>query len=501
MLRNLWIFLAFLMLGIVAPPTQLNAQDSFEDLLSRVSGDANALVIINGGDIRKSEFAKREGPVAATEVNRNVFPRQEIERLVQAADLDMSRMAPVWETTIAVTVSDPSIEMIAATVSGRVELLGDVQAVRLPQNAYLVKLGPKLLGVQDPADRQGAARWARQARKPGKVALSPYLAMIAQYPETAGTEVMLGLDLSDMLSPATVRGNLSRSEVLKGRSIDLDSLADLLAGVQGVALGIKFNDKANGKLRIDFADDPSMLSPVAKPLILEKLGDMGMGLEDMESWTVQIRDKTVYLGGTLSKSGLRRILSILDPPQVPLEQPSAVEGPKVAGSQKPSSPGEVDAKTRPTWQYFKELDDILEEVRKPDSKRMITGGQYALWLDRYSRKINQLPIINVDAELLNFGQGAAEALRALASKVRGVNIAVGTQSYNSGVNYYSDTVTGPLGGSVSTTRAEVVASDNRVARRLGKAYSAASSVELMAALENETAAVRRLMTERYKIEF
>ena len=39
--------------------------------------------------------------------------------------------------------------------------------------------------------------------------------------------------------------------------------------------GVIVNDKLNGKLQLDFADDASSLAPMAKPLILAIVGGAG----------------------------------------------------------------------------------------------------------------------------------------------------------------------------------------------------------------------------------
>ncbi len=48
----------------------------------------------------------------------------------------------------------------------------------------------------------------------------------------------------------------------------------------------------------------------------------------------------------------------------------------------------------------------------------------ALWHETFARKIAELPTTGVDSELLNWGQGISDKLRALAASLRGIPVEV-----------------------------------------------------------------------------
>jgi len=511
MSRNLGI--AVLAAVLVFQTSQISfAQGSFDDLLSRVPGDANALIIVQVDKVRNSGFAKSAGGLkddTRAALNGHAFSREHVARVVLASELDLASLLPVWEIALAATTKTPSASEIARIVGGRTELFGDIESVWLPVDAYLVLVEPRLVGIVSPADRQRVGRWARKAKAKPPVALSPYLRHAASYPEAVGTEIIMALDLQDAVSPSRLRENLRQSQVLADRRVDVDQLADLMASVQGITLGIRVMDRAVGKLRIDFARDPTAMADFAKPLILEKLADLGAAIDDFQDWTVEVKDNTIYFGGTLSVDGLRRILSIVEPPAPPLEAPETQPTARSPGEQ-------LDPKAQPSLRHFQAVQSLVDDVRRlkggSSGKTIGSMSDYAFWLEKYARKIDELPILNVDGDLLDYSAQVAGMFRAVAGNYRGAGIYAGTRSANLGVRPvgpyregtyyrgygYGGYRGGSYGGYAGHTRSPSARTN---AKRMGTAAAAGNELQQMRSLEDATVKIRRLMTERYQIEF
>ena len=464
---------------------------SFTDMLSRIPGNANALVMINADKIRNSPFARRE---VQPSVNRHMVLPSEVDRVVLAAKLDTGSLTPVWEVAVVSTTNEPSLSKIARTRGGKPESLGQTRSVWLPTNSYLVTLGPRLLGIQFPADRQHAAKWAEGARNRQGMTLSKYLQGASKYPEAVGTEIILALDLQYVVGASAVRENLNNSKVLAGKQVDLDRLSELLASIQGVTLGIRVVDRVVGKLRIDFGQDAGIMADFAKPLILEKLADLGATIDDFETWTGDVKGNTVYLGGTLSVDGLRRVLSVVDPPPTPVEESEP--------RQQVRSPSDLDRKANPSQHHFNSVQTLLDDVRKSSKTGSFSTGQFGLWYDRYAKKIDQLPILDVDGDLLDYGADMANTLRGLSGEYRGVGTQAARYSNNSpgGLRYGYTYGRYGYGNRYAVTRA-TGPSASSVAKRVGRANAAQTRSTEFQLMDEETAKMRRLMTERYGIEF
>jgi hypothetical protein len=131
------------------------AEVSFTDMLERVPGQANALVMIDADKIRSSPIAQAQ---AKTNVHQHMLISEKVDRVVLASRLDLGSLKPAWEVAIASTKEEASMPKIADTRGGTLETFGTTTAVLLPNNSYLVSLGPKIVGIQYPASRQHAAK-------------------------------------------------------------------------------------------------------------------------------------------------------------------------------------------------------------------------------------------------------------------------------------------------------------------------------------------------------
>jgi hypothetical protein len=138
--------------------------------------------------------------------------------------------------------------------------------------------------------------------------------------------------------------------------------------------------------------------------------------------------------------------------------------------------------------YFQTVEQQLDSLRlqKKDAKSM---GQIALWIDNIARRIDRLSTLNVDPELADYGARIASELRDAVASLQGVGIQSGArqaQIYGGDSYYYGDY-------DVQGARRAVGAEE--------KAAGATSSLDLSRVIANQRAAMRRKMTDRYKVDF
>jgi hypothetical protein len=486
--------------------TTLQAQTPLKELIAPIPEDANAIVIIQADKLRSSVFAEefRAKTLRGTSnVDKHLIPREDIRTVVLGAELNIVDMRPIWEAAIIEISNDISVETLNIKIGGIVESFGDLPALLLPSDAYLIKLGSKRFGTLGPANRQKAARWAMRASSPSEAKISPYLAKMAEFPETVGTEVMLALDLSGLIDATRLRARLDGMDTLKARpQVNRDELARLLSGVQGIALGVKATETLNARLRIDFSSDPSMLKDFAKPLIIEVIKRQGLMIDEIEGWDVTINGNTVFLGGDLTAGGLRRVLTLVDPPTFPSSD---------ATKQPDTTPS--DPKAVASQQYFHEITKLLSDMADPENRKYQNSSG---WYDRYARKIDQLPLLNVDPELSEYGSNVAQAFRTFAYKGRAEFAKAADNSSNLERNVtvlpagsqFVGAVGGWYGGysSVYNTYSWQVGppqglSQRQKAEKTARSYMAMSLAELRNAVGAATSDIRRKMTEKYQVEF
>ena len=500
---TLALSIPLLLVLAAAVPIQAAEQPSrFGELLSRVPAGANTLIMLDVEKIRSSLFVvntPESEKAGQSQANRYVFGAKELDRAVLAADLDLTEFIPTWETVLVKTNIEPVLAEIAQRQNGRIEQLGSMQAVWLPSNGYLVPFTSRFIGMRYPADRQFVASWANHPALADANALSPYLKEAASYPENVGTEIIMALDLENAVDPGAVRQNLNTSKAAKSANVNLDQLAHVLASIRGVTLGIRVTTNVTGSLRIDFNEDVTLLESYGKALILEKLGDFGASLDEIYEWDLRVSKNTLFLSGTLTAPGLRRVLTLVDPPT-----------PKLSASDAPGSASSADATAQKTYEYYKALETLVNDVKNPDPKRYVGTGEIAIWMDRYAKKIDRMPILGVDEQLVNFAATISQALRDMGVQYRGVGIEASKMSNNPRVewNYsgrggsYSGVGWGGYRGGaweVATPEKQLPAST--IAKRVGRANVSGNRSDLWRQIDNDMASARRELTKRYQMEF
>jgi hypothetical protein len=295
----------------------------------------------------------------------------------------------------------------------------------------------------------------------------------------------------------------------EGWRADLEQLAEVLASVRGVTLGVTVTDQRHGAIRIDFDQDASVLKEFAKSLLLEVLGRQGLMIDEFQEWTAEVSGKTISLRGVLYQSGMRRVLSILDAPV------SAQQSLVVSSSETESSSADERLVIATSQNYFKSVTSLLDDLRiKRSTGEMVTWGQVGAWFEKYARKIDALPILNVDPELLDYGAYVAHSLRDAENAMKGIGVRSSYRktelpseyTYNvrggaaAGANWY-----GARGGyGYAWTAQENVRGEMATRAKVSTQERIRGNVEtnhITQGIAESTAEVRRRMTERYQVEF
>lgn len=503
-------------------------QEGFTDLVGRLPYGANAIMLINVEKVHKSPVAQKEDwkekQEAAFEAGMHYLPPS-AKRFVMAAQLDFANLRPIWQSAMFEIPNAPSMEEVAKRRQGVLDQVGDRQAVVLRSGAYLVGMGGDIYGAVVPANRQNVARWLRDAASPSVDRLSPYLKEAFQYSEFSGTEIILALDLQDVVTPQLVQAGLAQAESIAGKPIDLQKATDTLASLKGLMLGITLGERTFGKIKVDFGKSTAPIAAVAKPLLLEALANHGSMIDDFKEWEAKVDGNHVFLQGNLSGPGLRNILSLMEPPTSAPTAQKEVNEASTPGE--PASPGEAGIVALASRQHFRSVTSLVNEMKakKRDAK---TLGQYGNWFDKYAQKINNLPILNVDKELVAYSANVAEEFRNVATVIKGVPIqadVAGRQASqaaantNASANYYGGAGANPYFGvgygagvwaqpnymqwyffdPYENLRQQDAARRNVKAQLKAQGFNQAR--EILQRVDNETAEVRRKMTDRYMVEF
>jgi hypothetical protein len=240
-----------------------------------------------------------------------------------------------------------------------------------------------------------------------------------------------------------------------------------------------------GQLRFDFSEDAGVFYSQAKDFMLEVLNRHNATLPDIENWSSRNEGNTILLEGNLSESGLRRLATLLDIPTTKFSDLAEAA---------PVEPG-TNEYTAASQAYFDSVSTLIDDLRETLDDRH--ENNHALWMERFGRRVDALPILNVDDALLDWGSMVSETFRSMALETRNANVNAGVRIMQSPTysGYTYDAYGYATGGYYDsihnryTIRAEERAEANKM------------KFATWNELENATADIRREMTQKYGIEF
>lgn len=463
----------------------------FSDMVRRVPKDANVIMYMDVERLLASPMAAKEdwkGKRAEDYANRPMSLPPSVTKYVRAASINLDVDETAWQIALLEAKSIPSLESIAKKEKGYLDTVAGTKAVWSPRGAYAFKVSNNALGLVFPANRQYLSRWIKE--KPGQN--SPYLTDALRQMTTAGPQLVIALDLEDLVQPQIVQERAKEMESLKNAKVKVDDVVKTVLGIKGITFSATVKDKATGKITVDFAGDAAVLKDVGKPLLLEVLENRGLALEDLESWKPSVTKNSLVMEGDLSKSDLMRLSSLLEFPSLPLDETAEEE------------PDAKDPKLYATQAHFKSVTSLLQDLNQK-RKEFTNPGHAAGWWETYAKRISRLPTQNVDEDMLEYSATVAELMRAMAQEGRGAGIRTGVQQANLATNYaggYGNAGYGGYGynGDRYSGARQQQAERNAIrAQETGKVAMAAGDIRQQ--IQNETAKISRLMTERYKVQF
>jgi hypothetical protein len=474
----------------------------YDDLLQWIPEKANVLLLMDIYELHKSPLGKQEDWAKKhTRTSLGSFGSlsPNMTKVVMAAQLNPSTLHYDWEAGVFQLDQGIKVKDLSQVVSGTLDSVGGKPIVLSPRNAYFVQFKDWVIGMMRPANRQAMAQWVRFARPTGRVVLSPYL---TQAQETAGNDprpqIVTAVDLSDVMDPEGLRNRLKKSNTCK--DIDIQEATKLFTGLKGVTLTIKVVDTIQGELHVDFSDRPDILKSVAKPLLLDAVDSMGMAIEDLDNWAAKVEGKSIVLSGSLTERGARMMLCpLLHPPAT-----ATIVNEQSESSGLLKSQSEASASQR----YFNSVRTMLDDLQQQKVK---TYKQQSYWYYQFAGKIDELPILNVDPDLMKYGSSVSTTLRGLSNLSTNVNVAQEGIRMNMGETLVSVPPSGYYYGNgygwgygwgspgYTTSVNNYGLGSNMIAKSAGAANAIVA--QTWQNIEQATSQIRQQMTQKYQVEF
>ncbi len=486
-------FLGLAVLGVTCPAQ--TAGNKYGELLKRLPDQANLLMLVDVEAVFNSPMGKAEGWLdeAVERSQSRLGMGDQIKLLTLAVNLDLSSMTERWKLGLAALKSPlPDLKALATREGGFIEEGFATPAVWTPRGFHLVAFPPTTIGYVMNADRASLKAWIDKTLTKPRT-FPPGFADRAIFRAEKDSQVVIALNLADALSAPIVEPWLNTIDEVKKAGLDSSLLAQRLATAKSAFLEISINEFIQGTIRVEFEQDITYAAPVAKPILITVLEDKGAALPDFDSWFIRVQGNVLEATGRMSIDSLRTVLAMATPPELSRARPASF-GEEPAPGQPPVTEESAKSDTVRTNQaYFNSVVDALNGLK---SVKRPTYASTKLWYDRYAQQIEQLPILGVDKDLLDWGLNVAKTVRGMSS---GINYSAQNQVYTLAEqpNGFGGFSYGGYGFYYANSKSY----DQAVIKRQSNAQLSVALDGTWQGLETSIASVRRTMTERYQVEF
>lgn len=491
------------------------ASAQFQELAKKIPSSANVVAFINVDKLMDSPVAKAQAWAEKRDkafASGVSFLPPDAKHAVLAMEVDLQTWMTMSEAAILELDHNPDVKQVAEMSGGAVDSIEGLSVVDLPSDAYLIRFDAETGAFMAPANRQSVARWLKQVKAKNDLNVSGYLFEAYKFANDRGTPVVMAIDLENAFPVDLVRARLLDSnDFLKQHNLDVNLLANTISGVRGITFGITFGDKPFGKVKIDFQNDVAMTPDVAKAAMIYVFSKHGVLLDEFVDWKPDVSGKSISLEGFVTPSGMKRVGSLFN-------RPPSLKMPESAGDIRPKTKEELAKEA--SLRYFHQVEDQLKDLKLTKQGASVsTMGSYGVWMSKYANKIDQLSVLNVDPELVQFGAYVSDSLRggynairsgAAKSRIREVNTQMQYNYYTVTNTYgytYRDSFWGGGGGPVgdSTTYAvpdqQAYAHERARARTEERIASGNQARDSVQGIEKATGDIRRAMTQKYGVDF
>jgi len=469
---------------------------TFDSLAQRLPAGTNAIVAIDISKLLETPYAKAQGwaeNLTRAWDKEPVMIPPGATRMLMAADVQTSTMESRWELTLMDMDKMPTVQSLAQAEGGHIDRIWDKDAACSPINAYFIPLDNRILASITPAARSEIARWIRTPVKPEGNVTSPYINTVLKS-LGANTHAVMALELEAAWGLPVIRRFLDGSQIKEIDPRTMDATVNVLGSMNGIRLDLTVAERVTGRATIDFDRDTAVLKDSAKPIMLAILDAAGMRIQEVQGWTFAASGKQVTMQGNLDQASLHKLFSFV---QSPIPAAVVAKTPTSGTGSTPTDPAQASLR------YYKAICGSLDSLREGTSI-----SATAVWFRNTTKRIDQLPILNVDPALVQWGSMVSTKLKLAASTLSVGSIQIQSrvagvmdpeyEAYDYGPGYSSKSRgdTTSLGPEYYNT----VRERQRVATEQ-KAQSAEQALRILTEIAETRPGIRAQMVQKYNVEF
>lgn len=469
-------------------------------LAERLPPGANAVMTIDVAGLIASPLGKEmklQSKLISGYADRPLAVPGAAKSMVVGAAVHPTGMQSIWQAAVISLPNAPRLEPVLQAQGGFLDKLDGRKIAWTPRDIFYVELDGNTLGVLRPAQRQFLSHWITGPS--GKV-LTPYLANAVA--GASGAASVFAVDLTGAIGAGGLRYAVSMGQFPSLDQIQdgQDKLIVALASVRGMHIDVTATDKLSGQWIIDFEGDVSALGGQAKAFVSDVLSAAELYDSDVENWEFKVSGKQIVGTGTMNPEGLNKLLALLSPGDA-----AGAATPATASAGDSAQPaGQTTAARKPadaSREYYRAVSRILDNLGpKPSPK------QGAAWLTAQARVIRQLPVLDVDPALLEWGNSVADTFLRVGQELalgqqRAQTAALGVQTPTAQTTW-TDHSEGSTTDSPETRAAFRNAQQQRrqVAQQ-ERTVAAERAFAIFNEVLSRRGAIRIEMTQKYGVEF
>lgn len=477
------------------------AAAQMDKLAERLPSGGNAVMTIDVARLIESPLGKQlqlQSKLISGYADRPLAIPGTAKRVVVGAAVHPTGMASVWQASLIELSGTPRLEPMLQAQGGFLDQIEGRKVAWTPRDIFYIQFDDTTLGVLRPAQRQFARHWLLSPS--GKV-LTPYLFGAVSGAGDAAS--VFAVDLNGAVSVPMLRYALGLGQFpsLEQFQENQGKLLAAIASVQGMKISVRATDKLEAQWVIDFDGDVTALGDQAKAFVSDVLTAADLYEDNIEQWSFKAAGKQIIGTGSMSPESLNRLLALLSPGDATPAATSAAAPPAADGARPAAADGAARNPAEASRQYYRAVARILDGVSPKPSPR-----QSASWLLAQARIIRQLPVLDVDPALIEWGNTVADTFvrvgqELAAGQQRAQVAALGVQTPTA-VTTWTDHSEGSTSDSPETRAAFRNAQQQR--RQVAQQERGAAAERAFAVFNDVLSTrgrIRAEMTQKYGIEF
>lgn len=402
--------IAVICLALAGITGNVSGQD-ISKLLQRIPANANVLTVIDAKALMNSQRAATDGWSQKRQLDyqsgKIPFPPG-LNFCVVASEYSPAQHANLWQVSLLEFPGKVYEDKVAKLEGSEVELIDNSYVVPSRRNMYYVQFERESWGIYSPANRQQMMRWMKYAKTNTNGSVNDYLSNAVLAGGAKG-QVTIAVDLRDTLDRVEILKRLQATKILDANA-DRTKWTDFIRGIQGITLTVNVTNGFNAEFRLDFKDNVAPFAEQLPALVIETTERAGLNVGDVSQWKSKAQGKSLTMTGGFDSDDFKKVLGMVLPATFGPDQEEGLTG--------------TAALAANSQRYFKAVNNLLKELRDKSDRmdRDRAWNTNASWYEYTVKKLDQLPIVNVDQDLVNYTNTVTAQLRMCAESLRGVNI-------------------------------------------------------------------------------